>query len=199
MLPLTLNLLTSTIVAPPSNASKWQMGFNSAFKGLISETFPDLLYGCWSVTVRKNTHWAFQSVVWRNLMIRSYVIMVLSSIMTMVKWMGMRWGKRHAWERRVCNILLRKLGTQRSLVRSRHRLEDVELNHREMGRQSVYWIHLAQHKDLWPALTIIVINFRILKNVVNSLTTFSRRTLVHGVSYLHLSHYLRSRVALTSI
>jgi len=24
------------IVAPPSNASKWQMGFNSAFKGLNS-------------------------------------------------------------------------------------------------------------------------------------------------------------------
>ena len=32
---LTLNLLTTTIVAPSSNASKWQMGFNSAFKGLI--------------------------------------------------------------------------------------------------------------------------------------------------------------------
>jgi hypothetical protein len=32
---LTLNLLTTTIVAPPSNASKWQMGFNSSFKGLI--------------------------------------------------------------------------------------------------------------------------------------------------------------------
>jgi len=32
--PLTLNLLTTTIVATPSNASKWQMGFNSAFKGL---------------------------------------------------------------------------------------------------------------------------------------------------------------------
>ena len=31
---LTLNLLTTTIVAPPSNASKWQMGFNSAFKWL---------------------------------------------------------------------------------------------------------------------------------------------------------------------
>jgi hypothetical protein len=26
--------LTTTIVVPPSNASKWQMGFNSAFKGL---------------------------------------------------------------------------------------------------------------------------------------------------------------------
>jgi len=31
---LTLNLLTTTIVAPPSNASKWQIEFNSAFKGL---------------------------------------------------------------------------------------------------------------------------------------------------------------------
>jgi hypothetical protein len=31
---LALNLLTCTIVAPPSNASKWQMGFNLAFKGL---------------------------------------------------------------------------------------------------------------------------------------------------------------------
>ena len=35
---LTLNLLTTTIVAPPSNASKWQMGFNSAFKGLKNDT-----------------------------------------------------------------------------------------------------------------------------------------------------------------
>jgi hypothetical protein len=32
---LTLNLLTTTIFAPPSNAIKWQMGFNSVFKGLI--------------------------------------------------------------------------------------------------------------------------------------------------------------------
>jgi hypothetical protein len=31
---LTLNLLTTTVVAPPSNASKWQMGFNLVFKGL---------------------------------------------------------------------------------------------------------------------------------------------------------------------
>jgi hypothetical protein len=37
---LTLNLLTTTIVAPPSNASKWQMGFNSAFKGLNAELNP---------------------------------------------------------------------------------------------------------------------------------------------------------------
>ena len=33
---LTLNLLMTTIVTPPSNDNKLQMGFNSAFKGLIS-------------------------------------------------------------------------------------------------------------------------------------------------------------------
>ena len=37
--PLTLNLLTTTIVAPPSNDRKWQMGFNSAFKGLVTLRF----------------------------------------------------------------------------------------------------------------------------------------------------------------
>jgi hypothetical protein len=35
---LTLILLTTTIVAFPSNVSKWQMGFNSAFKGLMYRT-----------------------------------------------------------------------------------------------------------------------------------------------------------------
>ena len=31
---LTFNLLTTTIVAPPSITSKWQMWFNLAFKGM---------------------------------------------------------------------------------------------------------------------------------------------------------------------
>ena len=39
---LTLNLLMTTIVAPPSNASKWQMGFNSAFKGLMATSEDEL-------------------------------------------------------------------------------------------------------------------------------------------------------------
>jgi hypothetical protein len=38
---LTLILLTTTIVAPLINASKWQMGFNSAFKGLNAGRFVD--------------------------------------------------------------------------------------------------------------------------------------------------------------
>ena len=33
---LTLKLLTTTIVELPSNASKWQMVFNSGFKGLTT-------------------------------------------------------------------------------------------------------------------------------------------------------------------
>jgi hypothetical protein len=36
---LTLNLLMTIIVAPPTNASKWQMGFNSAFKALSTEQY----------------------------------------------------------------------------------------------------------------------------------------------------------------
>jgi hypothetical protein len=48
---LTLNLLTTTIVAPPSNASKWQMGFNSAFKGL--NLFSHIQGGIWAEGVRE--------------------------------------------------------------------------------------------------------------------------------------------------
>ena len=33
--PLTLTLLTWTIWRAHSNSSKWRMGFNSAFKGLM--------------------------------------------------------------------------------------------------------------------------------------------------------------------
>jgi hypothetical protein len=36
---LTLILLTWTIWGAPTNASKWRMGFNSAFKGLIKMSF----------------------------------------------------------------------------------------------------------------------------------------------------------------
>jgi hypothetical protein len=48
---LTLNLLTSTIVAPPRNASKWQTGFNSAYpgehrKGSVNWVYADKLCNC---------------------------------------------------------------------------------------------------------------------------------------------------------
>ena len=41
-LSLTLILLTWRIWWAPNNASKWQMGFNSAFKGLTEE-FSEML------------------------------------------------------------------------------------------------------------------------------------------------------------
>jgi len=46
---LTLNLLTTTVVAPPSNANKWQMGFNSAFKGLNEDQYTFFFIICRSV------------------------------------------------------------------------------------------------------------------------------------------------------
>ena len=39
---LTLILLTWTIWRIPTNASKWRMGFNSAFKGLTTPTSPSV-------------------------------------------------------------------------------------------------------------------------------------------------------------
>ena len=48
---LTVNPLTSTIVAPSSNASKWQMGFNSAFKGLRE------IFRKWEGVVGTGTSW----------------------------------------------------------------------------------------------------------------------------------------------
>ena len=38
MMFLTLTLVTWTIWRAPTNASKWRMGFNSAFKGLMEYT-----------------------------------------------------------------------------------------------------------------------------------------------------------------
>jgi hypothetical protein len=64
VLNLTLNLLTTTIVAPPSNASKWQVGFNSAFKGLmvISEQlvqYSGLIYCCVFKTQEYSVHYVY--------------------------------------------------------------------------------------------------------------------------------------------
>jgi hypothetical protein len=44
---LTLILLTLTIWRAPTNTSKWRMGFNSAFKGLINRRVAnDIHYPC---------------------------------------------------------------------------------------------------------------------------------------------------------
>jgi len=55
IIPLTLILLTWRIWWAPNNASKWQMGFNSAFKGFNSPTTGSFHYLSNSGTVRHYT------------------------------------------------------------------------------------------------------------------------------------------------
>jgi hypothetical protein len=61
----------------------------------------------------------------------------------------------------------------------------------ELGSGVMDWIELAQDRDRWRTLVTAVINFRFPSNAGNSLTSskpvsFSRRTLLHGVSMVHV-------------
>jgi len=56
-----------------------------------------------------------------------------------------------------------------------------------MGCRGMDWIDLAQDRDRWRALVTEVMNLRVPYNAGNFLTgretvSFSRRTLLHGVS-----------------
>jgi len=53
--------------------------------------------------------------------------------------------------------------------------------------EDMEWIDLAQDRDIWRAIMKTVINFQVPYNARNFLTSlepvsFSRRTLLHGVS-----------------
>jgi hypothetical protein len=61
---LTLNLLTTTMVAPPNNASKWQMGFNSAFKGLNNECLAYTVDCQYATAAPSGRH--LSKLYWRN-------------------------------------------------------------------------------------------------------------------------------------
>jgi hypothetical protein len=57
----------------------------------------------------------------------------------------------------------------------------------ELGWGGMDWIDLAQDRDRWWAVVNVVMNLWVLYNVDNFLTSqepisFSRRTLLHGVS-----------------
>jgi hypothetical protein len=68
--PLTLILLTWRIRWAPNNASKWQMGFNSVFKGLILSDFNQILI--FSTDFRKILKYKIQyiSVQWSRVVPR---------------------------------------------------------------------------------------------------------------------------------
>jgi hypothetical protein len=91
------------------------------------------------------------------------------------------------------NILVGKLEGKRPLGRPRRRWEDnVRVDLREIGWECMDWMHLAQDRDHWLPLVNTVMKSRFPADAVNILTSwatisFSRRTLLHGVSLVSQS------------
>jgi preprotein translocase subunit SecE len=81
---LTLNLLTSTIVAHPSKASKWQMGFNSAFKGLTKKI---IHYSSHSIQIIVLTVALFYIAYVSTLYIRDGGFNIMYSFILMSPWL----------------------------------------------------------------------------------------------------------------
>jgi hypothetical protein len=92
-------------------------------------------------------------------------------------------------ERRgVYTVLVGKPECKRPLGKSRRRWEyNIKMDVQEVGCGGMDWIELAQDRDRWRALVYAVMNLWVSYNPGNFLTSwkpvsFSRRTLLHGVS-----------------
>jgi len=85
---------------------------------------------------------------------------------------GQKWGKEITWE----------------FGRPRYRWEDnINIDLQEVRSGGMDWIELAQDRDRWQTLVNVVMNLRVPQNAGNFMTSckpvsFSRRTLLHGVS-----------------
>ena len=103
----------------------------------------------------------------------------------------MRWAghvARMGEGRGVYRVLVGKPEGRRPLGRPRRKWEDnIRMDLREVGCGCADWMELAQDRDRWRALVSAVMSLRVPKNAGNFLTncrpvSFSRRTLLHGVS-----------------
>jgi hypothetical protein len=67
--------------------------------------------------------------------------------------------------RKICNIFVGKPEGKRPLGRNRRRWEDnIRMDLREIGWESVDWMHLAQDRDQWRAVVSTVMNLRVPQN-----------------------------------
>jgi hypothetical protein len=88
----------------------------------------------------------------------------------------------------VYRVLVGKPEGKRPLGRYRRRWEDnIRMDIQEVGCGCEDWIGLAQETDRWRVIVSAVRNFRVPYNAGHFLTSckpisFSRRTLLHGVS-----------------
>ena len=115
----------------------------------------------------------------------------LPDIVRVVKSRRMRWaGHVAVWGRgEVCTgFWLGKPEGKRPLGRPRRRWEDnIKMDLQEVGEGFGDWMELAQDMDRWRALVSTVRNLRVPKMrgiswLTAELVSFSRRTLLHGVS-----------------
>ena len=85
-------------------------------------------------------------------------------------------------------VLVGKPEGKRPLGRPRRRLEDnIKINLQEVGGGCGDWMELAQDRDRWRALVNTVTKIRVPKmggisRLAAEPVSFSRRTLLHGVS-----------------
>jgi hypothetical protein len=86
------------------------------------------------------------------------------SIIRMIKSRRMRWAghvARMGEKRNAYRILVGKLERKRPLGRPRRRsVDNIKMDLREIGWDSIDWIDLAQDRDQWRALVNTVINLR---------------------------------------
>ena len=85
-------------------------------------------------------------------------------------------------------ILVGKPEGKRPLGRPRRRWEDnIEMDIQEVGGSCGDWMELAEDRERWRALLSMVRNLRVPKMrgislLAAELVSFSRRTVLHGVS-----------------
>ena len=111
--------------------------------------------------------------------------------MRVIKSRRMRWAghvARMGEGRGVYRVLVGKPEGRRQLGKPRRRWEDnIMMDLRVVECGCVGWMELAQDRDRWRALLSAVMNLRVPQNAGNFLAScrsvsFSRRTLLHGVS-----------------